>query len=51
MSSYILVVDDHKLTCRMISSIIQNLGFDILTAHDGDEALSVMDSQPISVLV
>lgn len=47
----ILVVDDHKLTCRMIAHIIQDFGFDVYTAYVGDEALAILGDSEISVLV
>ncbi|BFH64088.1 response regulator transcription factor [Paenibacillus azoreducens] len=42
----ILVVDDDKEIANLISIYLKNEGFQIVCAHDGEEALKVLDSSP-----
>ena len=45
MTSRILVVDDDKQIVRLLQSYLQQEGFSVLTAFDGDEALHKLRSE------
>jgi CheY-like chemotaxis protein len=45
-SGTILAVDDDKLTLLIIRNALEEAGFDVVTAHDGAEALSILTAQP-----
>lgn len=48
---HILVVDDDKNTRRLMKAVLQSSGYTVLTACDGEEALSVMDTEHIDLVV
>ena len=39
----ILVVDDDKNTRMFLSAVLENAGYTVHTAEDGEDALRVMD--------
>lgn len=47
----ILVVDDTEINLNLITSLLSYSGYTIITAHDGYEALEVMNQQTIQLLV
>jgi DNA-binding response OmpR family regulator len=49
----VLVVDDEKMICRMLSRILEHEGFTVITAGSGTEALSAVRSHsaPIDLLI
>lgn len=48
----ILVVDDSPTELRLLSHALEERGFDVLTAQDGDQALEqIMHSRPNLVLL
>ena len=47
----ILIVEDDNNTRKLISAILKNNGYDTLTATDGLDALSVMESNYIDLIV
>ncbi len=47
----ILVVDDEKEICDLIEIYLRNEGYDVYKASDGREALKILDTQPISLIV
>ena len=47
----ILVVDDSPTALRMTSELLNESGFDVLTASDGEEALEVADRDHPSLIV
>jgi DNA-binding response OmpR family regulator len=47
----ILVVDDDKEIANLISIYLQNEGFQILLAHDGHEALRLLEDNQISLII
>jgi CheY-like chemotaxis protein len=46
---HILVVDDDADTCRNLSDILTDLGYDVDTAHDGPSALELVRRQAYDV--
>ncbi len=48
---HILVVDDDKHTRMLLSAILQNANYTVLTAANGEEAFAVMDHTHIDLVV
>jgi len=48
---HILVVDDDKNTRRLLQAVLENDGYKVFTAENGEEALDVMDRQHIDLVV
>lgn len=40
-----LIVEDSQLYCKKISRFLMNLGFEVVTAHDGIEGLNCLEKQ------
>ena len=52
MSQYILVVDDDKQIARLVRSYLEQAGYKVLVAYDGDEALRfVRDEKPALIVL
>jgi DNA-binding response OmpR family regulator len=51
MAQRILVVDDDRQIVRLVQSYLQNAGFSVLTAYDGEEALHVVRREKPDVIV
>ncbi len=47
----VLVVDDEELVRRNLSHVLTKEGYEVITAANGAEALTCIDSQPIDVIV
>ena len=47
----ILVVDDDKNTRRLLQAVLENDGYKVFTAENGEDALCVMDSEYIDLVV
>ena len=50
-SGYILVVDDAAFMRRMIAGIVRTLGYDVLDAPDGANAIKTMKQDPPRLVV
>ncbi len=48
---HILVVDDDKNTRMFLSAVLENAGYTVFTANDGEDALAVMDKEHIDLVV
>ena len=48
---HILVVDDDKNTRRLMQAVLEGDGYTVTTAHDGEEALAVMDREHVDLAV
>ena len=48
---HILVVDDDKNTRMFLSAVLENAGYTVYTACDGEDALRVMDREHIDLVV
>jgi len=48
---HILVVDDDKNTRRLFRAVLENAGYTVSAASDGAEALALMDSEHIDLVV
>ena len=51
MKLKILVVDDHVAILKAIERVLEAAGYQVLTAHDGIEALGVLQSQPVDMVL
>ena len=51
MSQRILVVDDDRQIVRLVQSYLQQSGFSVLTAYDGEEALHVIRREKPDLIV
>ncbi len=47
----VLVVDDEKDLCEIVSFELEDIGFSVVTAHNGVEAFEVVQSQEIDLIV
>ena len=48
---HILVADDDKNTRRLLQAVLENEGYKVFTAENGEEALALMDKQHIDLVV
>ena len=48
---HILVVDDDKNTRRLLKAVLENEGYTVYTAKNGEDALDVMDQNHIDLVV
>lgn len=51
MSRKVLVVDDNPLVLLVASSMLAELGCDVDTAADAEEALEILADRPVEVLL
>lgn len=51
MKETILLVDDEKEILRLMEIYLRNEGYDLLTAADGLEALEVLQSHPVHLII
>jgi DNA-binding NtrC family response regulator len=47
----ILVVDDEENVSRLLGKVLLKEGFNVYTASDGNEALSIIDSQRVDIVI
>lgn len=47
----ILVIDDEPLVCEMLEEVLTSVGHDVATAPDGLEAVELMRSQSVDLVV
>jgi CheY-like chemotaxis protein len=47
----ILVAEDESLVREMLEDALQNDGYEVLTAEDGQQAQRVLEKQPVDVVV
>jgi len=47
----VLVVDDHRDFCIAMEHLVGSLGFRVMFAHDGVEALKKVKAQPVAVVI
>ncbi len=50
-TSHILVVDDEKDTCLLLSQVLEKEGYDVDTASSGKEALSILKKKKINLVI
>jgi DNA-binding response OmpR family regulator len=49
--SRVLIVDDELDTLNFLQVLLQKQGYEILTARDGCEALALLDTQPVNLIL
>ena len=49
--SRVLLVDDEQISLRVYGAVCDNAGIPYVTAQSGEEALAVMEAEPVHVLV
>ena len=47
----ILVVDDDRLTVTLVSKALEEMGFEVLVAGDGQEALAIIKGTMVDLIV
>ena len=47
----VLAVDDEPMMCSLMEKILARDGYKIVTAEDGEAALRILESQPISIVI
>ena len=47
----ILVVEDDKNACRLMEAVLTRYGYDPITAHNGVEALDVLDRKHVDLII
>lgn len=47
----ILVAEDARSVCTLVSDLLSNAGFDVVTAYDGEEALEVLNAEHPDLLL
>ncbi len=50
-NTHILVVDDEKDTCLLLSQVLEKEGYDVDTASSGKEALSILKKKKINLVI
>jgi len=51
MSKTILVVDDEKMFCEIISERLRGAGYTVLTAENGQEAVEILAKNKVDVVL
>jgi CheY-like chemotaxis protein len=47
----VLIADDSPLVLRMIEKMLTGAGYDVVTAHDGQEALERASAEPFGLVI
>jgi DNA-binding NtrC family response regulator len=47
----VLVVDDNRQICELLDEFLKSNDFDVLCAHDGTEALSLIDAHRVDLAI
>jgi DNA-binding response OmpR family regulator len=47
----ILAVEDSRLVLNMLSTVLRAKGFEVLEAHNGCEALSILDDRQVDLVI
>lgn len=47
----VLVADDNKLNQRVVGKVLETAGYDVVFADNGDDALEIMDSGTVNVVL
>jgi sigma-B regulation protein RsbU (phosphoserine phosphatase) len=47
----VLAVEDDPVALAILSRTLRKLGHEVVTAHDGDEALRMLETEPVRMLV
>lgn len=47
----VLVVDDNPLTARWVESLVRRMGFEVIVAFDGEDAIRQLAEQPVGTVI
>lgn len=47
----VLIAEDDLVSAKVLSTLLQRLGFEVATAQDGDEAWKLFDAEPARLIV
>ena len=47
----VLVVDDNPLTARWVESLVRRMGFEVIVAFDGEDAIHQLAEQPVGTVI
>jgi len=47
----ILVVDDNPITARWVESLVRRIGFEVIVAFDGEDAIHQLAEQPVGIVI
>ena len=47
----ILIAEDDKNTRKLLSTVLKNNGFNVLSASDGKEALEILENSHVDIMV
>ena len=47
----ILVVDDNPITARWVESLVRRIGFEVIVAFDGEDAIHQLAEQPVGTVI
>ena len=47
----VLVVDDNPITARWVESLVRRLGFEVIVAFDGEDAIHQLAEQPVGIVI
>ena len=47
----ILVVDDNPITARWVESLVRRMGFEVIVAFDGEDAIHQLAEQPVGTVI
>jgi two-component system nitrogen regulation response regulator NtrX len=51
MSGHVLIVDDEKAICASLTGILSDEGYEVSSAHDGDQALKALEDEDPDLLL
>ena len=47
----VLVVDDNPITARWVESLVRRMGFEVMVAFDGEDAIHQLAEQPVGTVI
>lgn len=47
----ILIADDDPMMCQLLESVLVNEGYQVICAHDGEQALTQLASHPFDLVL
>ena len=47
----VLLVDDQRTVTSLLTALLRQLGFEVVVAHDGDEAMRKLDAEAFDLLL
>lgn len=47
----VMIVDDSKIMVKMVSTTIKEMGYNVISANDGQEALNALNQQKVKLVI